>query len=132
MKGAGRAGIAPLLTDGRFSGGPTAFCIGHVAPEPRRWPIALVRDGDRIVDRRDDHTVRPDGRQPSWSGGAGELKDFEPRYTSGVLASRRLVSGAELGALTRADRVGVATSASCDAVGRTVTRSAPRPRRRMG
>ncbi|MCA1606632.1 MAG: dihydroxy-acid dehydratase, partial [Acidobacteria bacterium] len=39
-----------LLTDGRFSGGTTGLCIGHVAPEAAHGgPIALVRDGDRIV-----------------------------------------------------------------------------------
>jgi dihydroxy-acid dehydratase len=38
-----------LVTDGRFSGGTTGLCIGHVAPEAATGgPIALVRDGDRI------------------------------------------------------------------------------------
>ena len=50
MKGAGRGGDAALVTDGRFSGGTHGFCIGHVAPEAvDGGPIALVRDGDRIV-----------------------------------------------------------------------------------
>ncbi|MGH3833291.1 MAG: dihydroxy-acid dehydratase, partial [Pseudonocardiaceae bacterium] len=39
-----------LLTDGRFSGGTTGLCVGHVAPEAAHGgPIALVRDGDPIV-----------------------------------------------------------------------------------
>ena len=39
-----------LLTDGRFSGGTTGLCVGHVAPEAvDGGPIAFVRDGDRIV-----------------------------------------------------------------------------------
>ena len=38
-----------LLTDGRFSGGTTGLCIGHVAPEAvDGGPIAFIRDGDRI------------------------------------------------------------------------------------
>ena len=38
-----------LLTDGRFSGGTTGLCVGHVAPEAvDGGPIAFVRDGDRI------------------------------------------------------------------------------------
>jgi dihydroxy-acid dehydratase len=38
-----------LLTDGRFSGGTTGLCIGHVAPEAADGgPIAFVRDGDRV------------------------------------------------------------------------------------
>jgi dihydroxy-acid dehydratase len=37
------------LTDGRFSGGTTGLCIGHIAPEATEGgPISLVRDGDLI------------------------------------------------------------------------------------
>ena len=50
IKGAGLGKDVLLLTDGRFSGGTTGLCIGHVAPEARRGgPIAAVRDGDMIV-----------------------------------------------------------------------------------
>ena len=39
-----------LLTDGRFSGGSHGFIIGHITPEAQAGgPIALLRDGDRIV-----------------------------------------------------------------------------------
>lgn len=39
-----------LITDGRFSGGTRGPCIGHVSPEAARGgPIALVKDGDRIL-----------------------------------------------------------------------------------
>ena len=39
-----------LLTDGRFSGATHGFCIGHVGPEAAvGGPIALLRDGDRIM-----------------------------------------------------------------------------------
>ena len=49
IKGAGLGKDVLLLTDGRFSGGTTGLCIGHVAPEAAvGGPIALVRDGDRI------------------------------------------------------------------------------------
>jgi dihydroxy-acid dehydratase len=49
IKGAGLGKDVLLLTDGRFSGGTTGPCIGHVAPEAAHGgPIALVRDGDRI------------------------------------------------------------------------------------
>ncbi|MBO0829958.1 MAG: dihydroxy-acid dehydratase [Streptosporangiales bacterium] len=49
IKGAGLGKDVLLLTDGRFSGGTTGFCVGHVAPESSvGGPIALVRDGDRI------------------------------------------------------------------------------------
>ena len=49
IKGAGLGKDVLLLTDGRFSGGTTGLCIGHVAPEAANGgPIALVRDGDII------------------------------------------------------------------------------------
>jgi dihydroxy-acid dehydratase len=47
------AGLGPhvaLLTDGRFSGGSHGFIVGHITPEAQvGGPIALVRDGDRVV-----------------------------------------------------------------------------------
>ncbi|GAB3526076.1 dihydroxy-acid dehydratase [Arthrobacter monumenti] len=49
IKGAGLGKDVLLLTDGRFSGGTTGLCIGHVAPEAvDGGPISLVRDGDNI------------------------------------------------------------------------------------
>jgi dihydroxy-acid dehydratase len=49
IKGAGLGKTVLLLTDGRFSGGTTGLCVGHVAPEAvDGGPIAFVRDGDRI------------------------------------------------------------------------------------
>jgi dihydroxy-acid dehydratase len=49
IKGAGLGKDVLLVTDGRFSGGTTGLCVGHVAPEAvDGGPIALVRDGDRI------------------------------------------------------------------------------------
>jgi dihydroxy-acid dehydratase len=104
MKGAGRGGDCALVTDGRFSGGTHGFCIGHVAPEAvDGGPIALVRDGDRIVIDVTDHSIDLMVDEAELARRAVELKAFEPRYTSGVLAKfARLVSGAELGAVTRA------------------------------
>jgi len=49
IKGAGLGKNVLLLTDGRFSGGTTGLCVGHIAPEAAHGgPIGLVRDGDRI------------------------------------------------------------------------------------
>src|SRR5213595_3092674 len=49
IKGAGLGKDVLLLTDGRFSGGTTGLCVGHVAPEAADGgPIAFVKDGDRI------------------------------------------------------------------------------------
>jgi dihydroxy-acid dehydratase len=49
IKGASLGKDVMLITDGRFSGGTTGLCVGHVAPEASDGgPIAFVRDGDRI------------------------------------------------------------------------------------
>jgi len=50
LMGAGLGDCTALITDGRFSGASRGFIIGHVVPEARvGGPIALVKDGDRIV-----------------------------------------------------------------------------------
>ena len=50
INGAGLGSDVLLITDGRFSGGTTGPSVGHVAPEAMDGgPIALARDGDRII-----------------------------------------------------------------------------------
>jgi len=49
IKGSGLGRDVLLLTDGRFSGGTTGLCVGHVAPEAAEGgPIGLVADGDLV------------------------------------------------------------------------------------
>jgi len=100
IKGAGLGKDVLLLTDGRFSGGTTGLCIGHIAPEATDGgPIALVRDGDLIrVDiaaRSLELLVEPEeleARKTSWA-------PLPPRYTRGVLAKySKLVHPASEGA----------------------------------
>jgi len=102
LTGAGRGGDCALITDGRFSGGTQGFCVGHVAPEALDGgPIALVADGDRIAIDVHRHQIDllVDGGELERR--RGQLKAFEPRYTTGVLAKyARLVTGAERGAVT--------------------------------
>ncbi len=102
IKGAGLGKDVLLLTDGRFSGGTTGLCIGHIAPEAvDAGPIAFVRDGDLIrVDiaaRSLDLLVEPaelEARRNGWA-------PLPPRYTRGVLAKySRLVHSAAEGAIT--------------------------------
>jgi len=58
IAGAGLAGSTALITDGRFSGASRGFIIGHVVPEARvGGPIALVRDGDRIIIDSESRTI---------------------------------------------------------------------------
>ncbi|HLR83732.1 MAG TPA: dihydroxy-acid dehydratase, partial [Nocardioidaceae bacterium] len=50
IKGAGLGKDVLLITDGRFSGGTTGLCVGHIAPEAvDAGPIAFLRDGDQIT-----------------------------------------------------------------------------------
>ncbi len=50
VAGAGLSGQIAIITDGRFSGGSRGTLVGHVTPEAYDGgPIALVRDGDRII-----------------------------------------------------------------------------------
>ena len=102
IKGAGLGKDVLLLTDGRFSGGTTGLCIGHIAPEAvDAGPIAFVRDGDLIrVDiaaRTLDVLVEDSELEARRNGWA----PLPPRYTRGVLAKySRLVRSAAVGAVT--------------------------------
>jgi dihydroxy-acid dehydratase len=102
IKGAGLGKDVLLLTDGRFSGGTTGLCVGHVAPEAvDDGPIAYVRDGDGIrldvANGQLDLLVEPDELQQRRNEG---VTHPEPRYTRGVLAKyRKLVGSASRGAV---------------------------------
>lgn len=101
IKGAGLGKDVLLLTDGRFSGGTTGLCVGHVAPEAvDGGPIAFVQDGDQIrldvgagtldllVDKEE-----LDRRREGWA-------PLPPRYTRGVLSKyAKLVGSASFGAV---------------------------------
>jgi len=41
--------VCALITDGRFSGGSSGLCIGHISPEAAEGgSLALVEEGDQI------------------------------------------------------------------------------------
>jgi dihydroxy-acid dehydratase len=61
IMGAGLGEHVALLTDGRFSGGSHGFIIGHIVPEAQEGgPLALVRNGDRIVIDAATHSLSVD------------------------------------------------------------------------
>ena len=102
IKGAGLGKDVLLLTDGRFSGGTTGLCIGHIAPEAvDAGPIAFLRDGDLIrvdIPARSIELLVDDSeleaRKEGW-------EPLPPHYTRGVLAKyRKLVRSAAEGAIT--------------------------------
>jgi dihydroxy-acid dehydratase len=101
IKGAGLGKDVLLLTDGRFSGGTTGLCIGHVAPEAvDGGPVAFVRDGDRI---RVDIPARTIDLLVDDQELARRREGWEPlpaRFTRGVLAKyAKLVHSASEGAV---------------------------------
>ena len=101
IKGAGLGKSTLLLTDGRFSGGSTGLCVGHISPEAvDGGPIAFIKDGDivriDIVKRTLDLLVDPaelEKRKIGW-------KPLTHKYTRGVLAKfTKLVGSASKGAV---------------------------------
>ena len=101
IKGAALGKTTLLLTDGRFSGGSTGLCVGHVAPEAvDGGPIAFIKDGDRvridIPNRTLDLLVDPaelEKRKVGW-------KPLPHKYTRGVLHKySKLVGSASKGAV---------------------------------
>ena len=101
IKGAGLGKKTLLLTDGRFSGGSTGLCVGHISPEAvDGGPIAFIKDGDMIrIDletRKLDLLVDPaelESRKVGW-------KPIPHKFTRGVLAKfSKGVSSASMGAV---------------------------------
>lgn len=92
-----------LLTDGRFSGASRGACVGHISPEAMEGgPIALVKDGDRILvdvpNRRLELLVDEAElarREAAW-------KRPEPKVKTGYLSRyARLVTSANTGAVMK-------------------------------
>ena len=101
IKGAGLGKDVLLITDGRFSGGTTGLCVGHVAPEASDGgPIAFVENGDRvridIPNGKLDLLVDPAvlaGRKKNW-------KVVPHKFNRGVLHKyAKLVGSASKGAV---------------------------------
>ncbi|PPG41711.1 dihydroxy-acid dehydratase [Pseudoclavibacter sp. RFBA6] len=102
IKGAGLGKDVLLLTDGRFSGGTTGLCIGHIAPEAvDQGPIAFVRSGDLIrvdIAARSIDLLVDDAELASRREG---WEPLPPKFTRGVLAKySKLVRSASEGATT--------------------------------
>ncbi len=101
IKGAGLGKSVLLLTDGRFSGGTTGLCVGHVSPEAvDGGPIAFVKNGDRV---RIDIKARTLDLLVDKDEMIQRRKNFKPlthKYRRGVLAKySKLVGSASKGAV---------------------------------
>ena len=101
IKGAGLGRDVLLLTDGRFSGGTTGLCVGHVAPEAAvGGPIALVADGDRIVVDIANRSIDLHVEEAELERRRAAWQPLPPRFDTGVLRKyAKLVGSAAHGAI---------------------------------
>jgi dihydroxy-acid dehydratase len=101
IKGAGLGRDVLLLTDGRFSGGTTGLCVGHVAPEAAMGgPIALVADGDRIVVDIANRSIELHVDEAELERRRASWQPLPPRFNTGVLRKyAQLVGSASQGAI---------------------------------
>ena len=102
MKGAGLGKDVLLITDGRFSGGTTGLCIGHVTPESfDNGPIAICETGDEISLDLNKRELNLNVDEDEIEKRLKKYSNPEPRYNSGVLNKySKLVTGADRGAVT--------------------------------
>jgi len=102
IMGAGLGADVALLTDGRFSGGSHGFIIGHITPEAQAGgPIALLRDGDRIVVDARTCELRVELTDGELAERRALWKEPPLKVTSGVLSKYvRLVKSASEGCVT--------------------------------
>lgn len=103
IKGAGLGKDVLLMTDGRFSGGTTGLCVGHIAPEAvDGGPIAFVRNGDRIRLDVGKGTLDVLVDDAEFEARKRDFEPLPPTYTTGVLAKyTKLVGSAAIGAVCR-------------------------------
>ena len=101
IKGAGLGKDVLLITDGRFSGGTTGLCVGHVSPEAvDGGPIGLVQTGDRIRIDIPSRTLDLLVDDDELARRRADFAPLPPRYTRGVLAKyAKLVGSASRGAV---------------------------------
>ncbi len=104
IMGQGLGSDVALITDGRFSGGTHGFVVGHITPEAfNGGPLALVKNGDRIVIAALKRTLTLDVPAKELAARRKAWRQPKPRYTRGVLAKyAHSVTSASLGAVTDA------------------------------
>ncbi len=100
--GQGMGEQVALITDGRFSGASRGFCIGHVGPEAAvGGPIALLRNGDRIVIDAEKGTIDVVLSEAELAARRAAWQPRRTDYNSGAIWKyAQLVGPAHLGAVT--------------------------------
>jgi dihydroxy-acid dehydratase len=102
IMGKGLGKDVALITDGRFSGGSHGFVVGHVSPEAAvGGPIALIRDGDRILIDAESMEINVDVSDAELAQRRAAWRRPSSPVSKGVLAKyRHEVSSASEGAVT--------------------------------
>ena len=102
IKGAGLGPDVLLLTDGRFSGGTTGLCVGHIAPEAvEGGPIAFIQEGDGVTVDIARRTIDLHVDAEELQRRRARWRPLSPEFTEGVLGKyAKLVRSASSGAVT--------------------------------
>jgi dihydroxy-acid dehydratase len=105
IKGMGLDDKVALITDGRFSGGTSGACIGHVSPEAASGgPIGLIQPGDVVEIDIPGRTLSVRLSEAELAARAENWKAPEPRYKTGWLARyARMATSADTGAILKWD-----------------------------
>lgn len=103
MYGRGLAKTTALVTDGRFSGTNNGCFVGHVSPEAAEGgPLAIVRDGDRIIIDVDEGILQLEVPDEKIRERLAAWRPPEPKIKKGYLALySRIASSASQGAIIR-------------------------------
>jgi len=92
-----------LITDGRFSGGTSGPCIGHVSPEAYvGGPIAIIEDGDIVTIDIPNRKLEINLTNEQIQARLESWKPLEKIITSkALLKYKKLVSSADKGAILK-------------------------------
>jgi len=99
--GLGMAESVALITDGRFSGGTSGPCLGHVSPEAAaKGPIAILKNSDIINIDIPNRKLEVKLTQNQIKSRFKTWKPVAPKIKTGYLARySRMVSSADKGAV---------------------------------
>ena len=103
IKGLGLGDKVALVTDGRFSGGTSGPCIGHVSPEAAAGgPIGVVKEGDRITMNIDERRLDLEVDEAELAQRQAAWEKPAPKIDYGYLGRyARMVTSATTGAICR-------------------------------
>lgn len=98
--GMGLGDKVALITDGRFSGGTSGACIGHVSPEAAEGgPIGLLKQGDRLRIDFPNRKIDIKVPQSELDARKAEFKPMRTAVTGWLARYQKLVTNASKGGI---------------------------------